>query len=175
MSEVSVRDEFRDEGLLEDVASQVQAQPTLVLPETGQIVDLRKPSEVADALEQVREAKRRLEELRGFLELVLRAESIRQGSKTLHLEGGLEATVSGGSRPVVDDPELLVAELEQAGLPPERIAEAIRQVVSWDVRHGILSRIATASERYAEVIERHRRREPAAWSVSVKRERGSHE
>lgn len=80
------------------------------------------------ALAQVRDAKRRLDELRALLEALLRVESRRQGTKTVHLDGGLTAVVSGGSR-VVYDGEQLARDLEQAGLPADRLALAVHPVV----------------------------------------------
>jgi hypothetical protein len=171
MSEI----ELRDDDLLAEVVTRIEEDASYLVPLTGEVVDLLRPAQVAAALDAVREAKRTLEDARAFLELVLRAEGMRQGTKTLLLEEGWKAEISGGSRPIIDDPELLTAELEDAGLPPERIAAAIRQVVSWEVRHGELDRIAKANARYAELIERRRRREPRAWRVDVKRTGGGPE
>ena len=161
--------ELRDQDLLEQAQAHAAEHPQLVLP-TGELVYLRDPAQVAHGLDQVREAKRQLDELRVLLEALLRLESQRVGSKTLHLEGGLAAVVSGGSRTVYD-PEQLAEALEQAGLPADRLAQAVRPVVEWKVDQRVLKQLEASNPVYAEAIRCARRVEPAAVRVSVKRER----
>ena len=67
---------------LELAAAQLDDTPQIVVPLTGQIVDLTRPVEVAaGALNDVRDAKRQLDEPRALLEGILRLEAQRQGTR----------------------------------------------------------------------------------------------
>jgi hypothetical protein len=144
----------------------VAEQPEIVVPLTGELVDLRQPGQVAAALESVREAKRHLDQARVLLETVLRLEASRQGTKTLHL-GGVDCVVSGGSR-VEYDCEQLRELLAEAGLPDDRLAELIVETVSYRVNQTVAKSVSAANPRYRAAIERCRRVEPAPWRVTVK-------
>jgi hypothetical protein len=159
--------EPRDHDLTRTLA-RADRHPELLLPFTGELVDLRDPAQVAHALDQVRDAKRRLDELRTLLEELLRAESQRQGTKTVHLDGGLTAVVSGGSRAVYDG-EQLGHDLEQAGLPAVRLVQAVHPLVEWKGDARVVKQLEASNPAYAAAIARARRIEPAAWRVTVKR------
>ena len=151
---------------LELAAAQLDDTPQIVVPLTGQVVNLREPFEVAAALEDVREVKRQLDELRALLEGVLRLEAQKQGTKTLHL-GSLDAVVSGGEKSDYDS-ELLAELLRDAGLPEERISEAIVETVSYKVNQLVLRQLAAANPDYAAAIELSKSTVPVAWRVTVK-------
>jgi hypothetical protein len=151
---------------LEHVEAQITETPTVVLPFVGTIVDLREPVEVAEALTHVREVKRQLDELRALLEGVLRLESQRQGTKTLHL-GALDAEVSGGVKPEYDL-ELLTEGLRAAGLPEERLAEAVVETVSYRANWKVLRQLEGANPAYASAIGAARTYVPTPWRVDVK-------
>jgi hypothetical protein len=76
--------------------------------------------------------------------------------------------VSGGER-VVYDAEQLAHDLEAAGLPADRLAEAVRPVVEWKTDARVLKQLAASNPVYAAAIRRARSVEEAAWRVSVKR------
>ena len=107
-----------------------------------------------------------MDELRTLLEGVLRLEAQKQGTKTLHL-GSLDAVVSGGSRREYDA-ELLVELLRDAGLPEERIADAVVETVSYRVNQLVLKQLAAANPNYAAAIELAETTVEAPWRVSVK-------
>lgn len=151
---------------LELAAAQLDDTPTIVVPLTGQLIDLTRPLEVAGALHDLRELKRQLDELRALLEGVLRLEAQRQGTKTLHL-GSLDAVVSGGSRREYDA-EFLAGLLREAGLPEERISEAIVETVSYKVNQLVLKQLAGANADYAAAIELAQTSVEAPWRVTVK-------
>ena len=151
---------------LELVAAQLDDTPTIVVPITGQVLDLTRPFEVAGALADLRDLKRQLDELRTLLEGVLRLEAQKQGTKTLHL-GSLDAVVSGGTRREYDA-ELLVELLRDAGLPEERIADAVVETVSYRVNQLVLKQLAAANANYAAAIELAETTVEAPWRVSVK-------
>jgi hypothetical protein len=160
--------ELRDIHKLQDAQALVAHTPLLPMPLTGELIDLREPANVADKLDKLRDLKRQLDGLRELLETVLRLESKRQGTKTLHLEGGLTAVVSGGDRRVYDA-EALADDLADAGLPPERVAEAVKAVVEWKVDQRVLNQLAASNPDYGQIIALHQRREEAPWRVSIRR------
>jgi hypothetical protein len=159
---------------LEMVAAQVEETPTIVVPVTGQLVDLTRPVEVAGALHDVREAKRLLDELRALLEGVLRLEAQHQGTKTLHL-GPLDAVISGGTRNDYDA-DVLQQLLRDAGLPEERLSEAVQQIVTYKVDQRVLKQLAAANPAYAAAIDQARTTVETPWRVTVKpTTRGEHQ
>lgn len=143
----------------------IHEQPERLIPLLGQLVDLRKPSEVARAISAIRDAKRQLDEVRQLLEQVLRLESAKHGTKTLHL-GDVDVVISGGSRWEYDA-EALAADLRAAGLPEQRLAQVVVEVVSYKVSQRVLAQLAAANPAYGEAIERNRRRVEAPWRVAV--------
>lgn len=151
---------------LELAQQHVDENPHAVVPWNGELLDLRDVPQVARALGEIREWKRRLDEFRGLLETILRIESQRQGTKTLHLDNGLTCTVTGGTR-VSYDTEALLEGLAAAGLPADRLSEAVKMVVEYKPNGRVLKQLEAASPAYAEVIHRARRVEEIAWRVSV--------
>ena len=151
---------------LELVAVQMEETPLIMVPLTGQLLDLTSPLEVAGALRDLRDVKRQLDELRSFLEGVLRLEAQRQGTKTLHL-GALDAVISGGTRADFDV-ELLASLLQEAGLPEERLRAAIVETVSYKVNQLVLKQLAGANPDYAAAIELAKTTVETPWRVTVK-------
>jgi hypothetical protein len=151
---------------LELVQAQVEEEPMLLLPFTGELVDLRDPGEVARALQSVRDFKHRLDELRELFTGLLRLESQRQGTKTLHLEGS-DAVVGGGPRPDYDA-ELLMSRLRAAGLPEARLAQAVVATVTYKPNALVLKQLAAANDDYRRAIDASRTTVEAPWYVTVK-------
>lgn len=139
----------------------------IVVPVTGELVDLADPAQVCNVLHQVRQMKHRLDEVRAVLEDALRIESERQGTKTLHLDG-MTAVVSGGEK-VEWDIEELSEELLELGLPEDRLGQLVVQVISYRVNQNVARQLAGSNQRYAEALERHRRVVPDRWRVTVKK------
>lgn len=151
---------------LQLVAQHVEEEPTLLMPYTGAIVDLREPAEVAQALADVRDLKRRLDELRALLEGVLMLEAQRVGTKTLHLEG-IDAVVSGGPRAEYDA-ELLMSRLRACGLPEQRVAQAVVATVTYKPNASVLRQLAGANEDYRRAIDASRTTIDTPYRVSLK-------
>src|SRR5262249_50664271 len=139
----------------------------LVIPLTGELVELGDPPRVALALEQLLDLKRQLDEARIVLVDALRYASERAGTRTLHL-APVDAVVSGGEKTEYDA-ERLAQELSAAGLPPERLGELIVATVSYRVDQRVARSVAASNPRYAAALERCRRVVPAPWRVSIKR------
>jgi hypothetical protein len=160
--------ELRDDTL-DDIATLIDESPTIVLPFIGEAIDLHNLDEVASGLEQVRELKRRLDEVRGLFENVIRLRSREVGTKTLHL-GSVDAVVSGGSRPEYDV-ELLAEALRAAGCPEQRIDELIVATITYRVDQRVARQLAGANPAYGAALAEARRDVPAAWRVAIKRRR----
>lgn len=139
----------------------------LLVPITGELVDIGDPNEVCRALDEVRDLKRQLDRARVVLEDALRLESERQGTKTLHL-AGYTAVVSGGTKTEYDIEEL-ADELLDLGLPASRVAELVVATVTYRVSKTVAKQVAGANPRYAEAIDRHSRQVPDYWRVKVDR------
>src|SRR5262245_14977311 len=139
----------------------------VLVPFTGEIVDLTSPDKVAEALDTVREMKRTLDEARSVLEEVLVAESAKQGTRTLHLER-VDAVVSGGEKTEYDA-ETLASRLLELGLPAGRVAELVVTVVTYRVDQRVARSVAASNPAYATAIEECRQTTPAPWRVTIKK------
>jgi len=145
----------------------IAEQPNLVVPLSGELVDLRKPNMVAAALDQVREMKHQLDSTRAVLEQVLRLEAVRQGTKTLHLEN-CDAVITGGETTEYDG-ELLIRLLEHAGMPDDRINEIVQTIVTFKVNAQKAKQAASANPAYAAAVDETRTVKPVPWRVSIRR------
>lgn len=123
----------------------------LVLPHSGEVISLQDAGAVANALADIRRIEALMRDTKAILSGALVAESQRQGSKTLHLPG-VTAEIRGGTD-VVWDIEALVHGLETAGLPDERLNEAVRQEVTLVPNGRELTRIGKANPVYAAAID----------------------
>jgi len=151
---------------LELAERQIHECPTIRVPLTGVVVGLTEPHEVAEALHDLREVKRQLEDVRALLEAALRLEAQHQGTKTLHL-GRLDATITGGTENTYDT-ELLMEGLRAEGLPEERLTKAVEQIVSYKVNQRILKQLAGANAGYAAAIDAAQMTVDKPWHAYVK-------
>jgi hypothetical protein len=152
---------------LTSVELAIAEQPQLVIPLSGELVDLRKPNEVANALDQIREMKHQLDGCRIVFEQVLRLEASRQGTKTLHLDE-CTAAISGGET-VEYDGEELGRRLLAAGMPGDRVNEIVQVIVTYKVNARNAKHAAGANPEYAKAVEETRTVKPAPWRVWIKR------
>jgi hypothetical protein len=140
----------------------------LVVPGSGALVDLDNPRQVAQTLDDVRDLERQLRSFKGLLtEAMVHASQIH-GTKTMHLEGGITATVKGGDETVYDAEEI-EAELRDAGMPEDRIAAIVRVAVIRTVSAVEAKRAASANPAYAEIIARHSRVQERPSTVTISR------
>lgn len=150
---------------LEEVEDDKQFGAAIV-PLLGLVVNLNDPSEVAKAMQAVRNAKRQLDEVRADLERVLVDEAARQGTKTLHLDKA-EVTVTGGPTTVYDQEELL--KLIDAGLPHERYDALVKAKVEYVVDKRVIAQLrGSGNERYVEIIDNAAQEVERPYRVSVK-------
>jgi len=157
-----------DEERLARAAALVDLDPRMTVALTGQVVDLSDPLDVAGAYSDIVNAQRQLDEVRGLLTDILRLESLRQASKTLHLSDNVSVELTGGRRFEYDDLRLEEM-LYDAGMPAERIAKLIRTEVVRKVDGRVANQVSRINPAYAAAIEACRTERPAAWRVSIQR------
>ena len=139
----------------------VSAGTSLVLPHTGEIIDLRNPRECAEAVEGLRALKARIDDL------------VRQLTDAVAVvseeRGGLDGTgaVLKTSDEIRWDVQILRELLHPAGLPTDRWDELVTQTVDYKVDARVAARIAKANPVYAEIIDRACTRTPRRPSVST--------
>jgi len=138
-------------------------------PAAGTVIDLTDAKQVSQVLHQMNEwTATTLRDIKLALEGALVAEADRQGRYTMRF-GATEVTVDGPDvgRNLWDDVPGMLAELEAAGLPEERQAELAQPKITWKVNQHVAATVAK-NPLYAEIIERHRTREPRKRRVEVK-------
>lgn len=138
----------------------------IVRPDTGELVSLDDARQVASALEGVRALVRQLHEVRSELEHALVWHAQQAGTKTLHLDG-VDAVVSGG--PTVEWDVTVLAELVDAGLPPDRYAALVRTEVTYRVDGRVAKQVeASGNPEYARIVAAARSEVMRPWRVAVK-------
>lgn len=146
----------------------VEAEPAreLMVPGTGELVLLDDVPAVARALAAVKDLERKLRDARAVLEEALVDETIRVGTKTLHVEGRAAPVVVKTGSDVVWDVERLRSELTEAGLPADRLAALIVETVEYKV-NGTVARQLASSPAYADIVARCRTDVPRRPYVKV--------
>lgn len=137
----------------------------LVVPTTGELIDLDNPAQCARALHELGVLENRIKELKEYLRESVYVESERLGLKTIHFEEGYTAKVST-PRETVWDFEIL-QELVDAGLPEERYDALVTAEVTYKVNGTVLKQLQAANPTYGEIIERARTVIPRKPYVSV--------
>lgn len=125
----------------------------LVLPSTGELVDLTDANQVAQALENLRQLEQQIRDAKAELTQALIEHSQTFGSKTIPLTGGRSAVIKSGPETVYDAQEIMDG-LRAAGMPEARIAEIVQETVTYSVRAVEAKRAAAANLTYADVIDR---------------------
>lgn len=155
-------DDVRRTVVSTDVA--VPPPREIVLPPTGELIDLGNPDQVARALRTCRLAKTEIDGTRVLLEAAMVEQSRLAGTKTLRLDGYL-ATVGPDSELAWDI--TVLPELLAAGLPDSRYNELVKTEVTYKVDARVATQIEKANPVYAEIIGRARSRAPKRPSVKV--------
>jgi hypothetical protein len=137
-----------------------------VIP-TGEVVDLNDARACAIALDEIREIERQLREAKSLLTSAVALECQRQGTKTLHLDGGVTVELSGGTRVEYDIAAL--EKLRDLGLPEDRFTALVVPTVTYKVNAAEAKRIAGANSEYAQVINGARRVVDMPTRATVKR------
>lgn len=117
-------------------------------PITGELIDVSDPTACAAAIAELRDLEDRAKYVRRILGETLVEESLRLGTKTLHLAGA-DVTLTE-KKTIVWDVEKL-AELRDAGLPEERWDELVTQVVEEKVNANVAKQLS-GNPVYAEIV-----------------------
>lgn len=141
----------------------------LVVPGTGQLVDLDDPVQCAQALSAIRALEGDFRDLKSELTARIAAECSRQGSKSIQVDGNTVAEVKGGTE-TIWDVEIL-RELQALGLPEERWHALVTETVEYKVNSREADRIAGANPDYRRVIDAARTVIPKPVYVSFRRQR----
>ena len=138
----------------------------LVLPASGEIINLNDVFEVARAYRSVLDLERDLKQAKGLLRDALVARSQAEGRATMHLEGLGKVEVRKGTE-ILWDAQALKADLIEAGMSRERVAEIVIETLDLKVSAVEAKKAAAANPTYATIVARHRRDFPKPASVSV--------
>lgn len=141
------------------------AEIEIINPITGELIDIRETAKVADVVEQLRDVQNSARDAIGAITRALIEESQRVGTKTF-AAGKVAIVLSADSEIQWDVTELI--KLRDAGLPEERYADLVEEVVSYKVNGAVARSIASANDAYAEIIEKARVKVPKKQYVSIK-------
>lgn len=145
----------------------VVAGGAVVRRETGEVVRLDDPAEVAAAVAALKKVEAQLREVQRTLTGALVEHVRTAGTGKTFRTGGHTVTVSGGPTNRYD-PVVLEEGLRAAGMPEERINEIVKTKVDVVVDAVEAKRAASMNEAYADALARATRTEDRPWSASVK-------
>ncbi len=146
--------------------TEIAVPENLLQPVTGELIDRNDVAGIAGAVEQIRDAKRALDEALSMFTAAAADISRQHGTRTL-TAGGYELVLSADSA-IEWDTEMLASELRRAGLPEERIDALLVATVTYKVDGRVVRQLEAASPLYAGIIDRARSRVPKRQYVTVK-------
>jgi hypothetical protein len=155
------------------MSDHVPADPTatpsrdLVIPTTGILVDLDDEVSCAEAIDDLRLMKARIDQAIRTLQNAVAERAAVLGLRSIRLPRGRKANLSSPVEKVYDCSRI-EAELREAGMPEERIREIVLEEVSYklDVREA--NRAAKANPTYAEIIGRNTTEQQRAVGVTIR-------
>lgn len=155
---------------MSDALERIPEREQIVLPGTGEVVDLSDDVAVGQALKGLRDFKQLIQEADDALCAALVERSRTLGTKTLHMHGpGLTVTVGKGTETTYDA-EAIEEQLRQVGMPEERIREVVVETVSHRVDARKAAQAAAANPTYRAIIEANKMERERKPSVGVKRD-----
>ncbi len=137
----------------------------LVNVETGELL----PATIDNAvtvIQAARTMRSRLHDVVAQATAWLAEESARQGTKTLH--AGTSSVVLSGGPTDEYDPLELMNYLRNAGLPEQRVDDAVTTIIDYKVNRAVLRQLAAANPEYADAIEQAKRTVEKPYRASVK-------
>lgn len=136
----------------------------IALPGIGTLIDLNDLPSVAYGIDQLRTLKRNVDLALADLTDAVKNHTIEQGTKTMRA-GDFVVKFSDSDEISWDVTEL--QKLRKAGLPEDRYAELVTEVVSYKVNGSVARQIEGSNPKYARIIKRARVRHPKRPSASV--------
>ncbi len=120
-------------------------------PVTGELIPADDVNGVAEAVKGLRALGAQIKDAIHDATVILVEESRRQGTKTLALQD-VTVEIRGGTETVWDIYTLRL-QLEQLGIPQERLDALINTEVTYKVNARVAKQLAGANEDYAAVLE----------------------
>jgi hypothetical protein len=139
----------------------------LVVPGTGELVDLDDEVACVNALSAIGDFEQLIREAKRELTAAVVARSKLLGVKTFKLPDGRKASLTAGAETVYDA-EAVEEGLRAAGMPEDRIREIVQETVTYRVRAVEAKRAAAANPEYARVVDEAKRVEPKTVYVNIK-------
>lgn len=140
----------------------------LVVPVSGEIVDLNDESACAAAIQDIREWESRLKEAKSILTAAIVEQARIEGVRSFSYTDGRRIEVGGG--PKVEYDALEIEEgLRALGMPEERIREIVIEEVSYKVSARKAKSAAAANEDYQKVIEGAKKTKNEAYYISIRK------
>ncbi len=133
--------------------------------QTGEIL----PATTANAARVItaaRDMRTRINDVVAQATAWLAEESARQGTKTLHA-GASSVVLSGGPTDEYDPLELMNY-LRNAGLPEQRVDDAVTTIIDYKVNRSVLRQLAAANPEYADAIEQAKRTVEKPMRATIK-------
>lgn len=138
----------------------------LVIRETGEVVDWQDVNSLARALDWLRAAEQEFRSAKSSVQRSIAQLAKQRGTKTLTLDDGRKASVSGGTKTVWDGQAMDIG-LRALGMPEDRIREIVQ--IEFKVKAVEAERAAKASpDRYGVLINACKTEEPSSISVSLR-------
>lgn len=151
-----------------ELATIDRAEPeTILMPLTGELVRADDPSKVAEAIEMLRDHKRKVDGAIAAFTAAAAEISKQKGTKTIHIGGGASLKISDGGKVEWDVTELV--KLVGAGLPLERYEDLVTETVAYKVDGNVARQIAGSNPAYKKIIEQAKKRTPGRVSANVVR------
>ncbi len=133
--------------------------------QTGEIL----PATVENAARVItaaRDMRTRINDVVAQATAWLAEESARQGTKTLH--AGTSSVVLSGGPSDEYDPLELMNYLRNAGLPEQRVDDAVTTIIDYKVNRAVLRQLAAANPEYADAIEQAKRTVEKPMRATIK-------
>ncbi len=143
----------------------VPVSEDLLNVETGELLPATVDN-AATVIQAARTMRSRLHDVVAQATAWLAEESARQGTKTLH--AGTSSVVLSGGPTDEYDPLELMNYLRNAGLPEQRVDDAVTTIIDYKVNRSVLRQLAAANPEYADAIEQAKRTVEKPMRVTIK-------
>ncbi len=143
----------------------VPVSEDLLNVETGELLPATVDN-AATVIQAARTMRSRLHDVVAQATAWLAEESARQGTKTL-AAGSSSVVLSGGTTDEYDALELMNY-LRNAGLPEQRVDDAVTTIIDYKVNRSVLRQLAAANPEYADAIEQAKRTVEKPMRATIK-------
>jgi hypothetical protein len=140
----------------------------LVVPVSGEVVNLNDEGACAAAIQDIRIWESKLKEAKAILTAAIVEQARIEGVRSFSYTNGRRIEVSGGPKVEYDAAEIEEG-LRALGMPEDRIREIVVEEVSYKVSARQAKRAASANEDYAKVIEGAKKVKNDAYYISIRK------